>query len=156
VGESVPRSHVEAFYRALGSRDTAQLDPFLDDDVLWINNGPVELLRFCGERRGKAAVLDLYGRVGPSVYKITGFEPEIMVIDGDRCATLGRIKGVKDDGRAVSYRVTQFLRFRGGKVVENRAVIDSFNAVEQVVGPLLGTPEPCEVVANGKASFVAV
>ena len=38
------------------------------------------------------------------------------------------------DGRVISYRLAHFIAFRDGKVVENLSLIDSFDAVEQVLG----------------------
>ena len=36
-------------------------------------------------------------------------------------------------GRMISFRLAQFIKFRGGKLVEMRAILDSFDVVEQVV-----------------------
>jgi ketosteroid isomerase-like protein len=58
-----------------------------------------------------------------------------VLIDGDRAATLNRLSGRRpSDGRSISYRVAQFVRFRAGKVIEYCSVIDSFDAAEQVLG----------------------
>jgi ketosteroid isomerase-like protein len=132
---SVNRTLLDAFYRAYASRDVDKLAPLLDDDCTWTINGPVELLHFCGSRRGKQAVLDMVGRLVPEVFKVTGFVPESVLLDGDRAATLSRLSATRvEDGRVISYRVAQFLRFRNGKVVDYRSVIDSFDAAEQVLG----------------------
>jgi|SRR3954452_20105339 ketosteroid isomerase-like protein len=133
--QPVNRKILEAFYEAYASRDVHKLAPLLDDDCTWTINGPVELLHFCGSRRGKQAVLDMVGRLVPEIFRITGFVPESVLLDGDRAATLSRLsaKRVKD-GRVISYRVAQFLRFRNRKVVDYRSVIDSFDAAEQVLG----------------------
>jgi ketosteroid isomerase-like protein len=129
------RTLLDAFYRAYASRDVDKLAPLLDDDCTWAINGPVELLHFCGSRRGKQAVLDMVGRLVPEIFRITGFVPESVLLDGDRAATLSRLSAKRvDDGRVISYRVAQFLRFRNGKVVDYRSVIDSFDAAEQVLG----------------------
>jgi len=126
---------VQAFFQAFASKDPAKLAPFLDDQVCWSTAGPVELIRYCGERRGKAAVIDVFSRVAPSVLRLTAYEPEILLVDGDRCATLARLTGVTpESGRVISYRCTQFVQFRDGKVIECRAIIDSFDAAEQFLG----------------------
>ena len=130
----VSRSTVQAFFQAFASQDPAKMAPFLDDDARWSIAGPVELIRYCGERRGKAKVLDLYGRIGPASLRVTAYEPEILLVDGDRCETLARLTGVTPGGRVISYRCTQFLQFRDGKVIEYRAIIDSFDAAEQFLG----------------------
>ena len=132
---SVPRTVVEAFYEVYAARDIDRVAPFLDDDVEWIISGPVDVLPFCGRRRGKAAVLDLLRRVVPEVFDIYNFVVDTMVIDGDRVATFNRLSArAGGDGRVISYQLAHFMRFRGGKVVENLSLIDSFDAAEQVLG----------------------
>jgi ketosteroid isomerase-like protein len=138
---------LHAFNDAYARRDLAALDLLLDDDAHWLINGPVELLHFCGERRGKRAVLDMVGRIAPAQFKIITFVPETVLIDGDRASTLTRMTGERTgDGRIISYRVAQFIRFRNNKVVKYCSVIDSFDAAEQVLGrPIaLGTSQPFE------------
>ena len=72
----VCRTVVEAFYMAFSSRDPAEIARFIDDDASWVTVGPIDLPRFCGERRGKPAILDLFQRVGPAVLEITALVPE--------------------------------------------------------------------------------
>jgi len=131
----VRRSVVEAFYRAFASRDPAAIAPFIADDAKWIIVGPVDVLAFCGERRGKEAVLDLFRHVVPAVLRFTGFTPEILLVDGDRAATLSRVTAVQQaTGRTISYRCSQFVHFRADQVIDFRSVIDSFDAAEQMLG----------------------
>ena len=141
--EALPRSVVEAYYKAYAARDADAVAGFLDDDVQWTISGPVDLLPFCGSRRGKAAVLDLMQRLVPEVFTIFSFIPEAMVIDGDRVATLNRLtaRGVAD-GHIISYRLAHFTRFRDGKVIDNVSLLDSFDAVEQVLGHPLPAHAP--------------
>jgi ketosteroid isomerase-like protein len=132
--QPVPRSLVEAFYQAYASRDAEAIAPFLDDNVEWTISGPVGVLGFCGCRHGKEAVLDLLARQVPEVFRVFSFVPETTLVDGDRAATLSRLCARSRDGRAISYRLSHFLHFRDGKIVENISLIDSFDAVEQVLG----------------------
>jgi ketosteroid isomerase-like protein len=131
----VARSTVQAFFEAFASKDPARLAPFLHPDVMWAIVGPIELIAYAGERRGPAAVLDMFGRVAPAALRLTAFEPEILLVDGDRAAMLARLTGVlPGSGRTISYRATQFIRFVGGQVIDYRSVIDSFDAAEQFLG----------------------
>lgn len=138
--DAVPRAVVEAFYEVYAARDIDRVAPFLDEDVDWTISGPVDVLPFCGRRRGKAAVIDLMRQVVPNVFEIYNFVIDTMVIDGERVATFNRLSArLNDDGRIISYRLAHFMRFRAGKVVENLSLIDSFDAAEQVLGhPLAG------------------
>jgi ketosteroid isomerase-like protein len=59
----------------------------------------------------------------------------MMLVDGDGAAVLGRLTASKrDDGHAISYRIAHFIKFRDEKVVEYMSIIDSFDAVEQMLG----------------------
>ena len=152
--ERVSRETVQAFYEAYTARDLGKLGSLLDDDAVWSISGPVELLQFCGERRGKQAVLDMVGRLVPEVFEITSFAADTVLIDDDRAASLNRLTGRRTaDGRIISYRVATFVRFRAGKVAEYSSVIDSFDAAEQVLGHSFA---PANGVAVGDGALVAV
>lgn len=139
---SVSRDVVEAFYKAYAVRDAAKVAPFLHEDVEWTISGPVDLLPFCGTRHGRAAVIDLIEDVVPSVIRVFNFTTEALLVDGDRVASLNRLAARHaGDGRVISYRVAHFMRFKDDKVVENFSFIDSFDAVEQVLGHALAPHE---------------
>ena len=111
----VSRDTVLAFVQAFASGDPAQIEPLLHDNVRWNIVGPVELIRFCGEWRGKAKALDVFAKVVPSVVTMGGYDLELLLVDGDRCVTLARISDTKSD---IGYRCTQFVRFQDDKVIE--------------------------------------
>jgi ketosteroid isomerase-like protein len=103
--------------------------------VEWSISGPVEYLQFCGIHRGKADVVDLIRRQIPAVLRTFSFVPESIVVDGDQVAMLHRQSSRRAlDGRVINYSVANFLRFRDDKVVQNLSLLDSFDAVEQVLG----------------------
>jgi ketosteroid isomerase-like protein len=137
--QPVPRAVVEGFYKALAVCDMQALSPYLDDDVVWTISGPVDILQFCGRRSGKAVVLKLLDRDIPLLLEKRRLIPQAMLIDGDRAAVLGKLMATRRDiGHAISYRIAQFVQFRDGKVTDYVSIIDSFDAVEQVLGhPLL-------------------
>lgn len=143
---NVTRDYVEQFRQARHSRDPERIAPFLDDHVDWLLTGPVELFGFCGQRHGKAEVLDALTRLHPEV--LSGFKVELasLLIDRDRVASLSRLTGVqRSTGRTISYNQAQFLRFRDGKIVEYRGIIDSYSAAEQMIGhPISLSDGPCE------------
>jgi ketosteroid isomerase-like protein len=141
------REYVDSFRRARRSRDAKLIEPFLDDNIDWLLTGPVELMGFCGQRRGKAEVLDALTRQHPAV--LSGFTVDIAftLIDRDRVASLSRLTGIqRTTGRTISYNQAQFMRFRGGRIFEYRGIIDSFSAAEQMIGhPIALSDGPCEI-----------
>ncbi len=117
-------------------------------------SGPVDLMPFCGERRGKQAVLDMVARIAPRQFAVVSFTPELVLIDGERASTLCRATGQRAaNGRTIGWRVAQFMRFRDQKIVEYCSVIDSFDAAEQVLGHSIEL-EAGELVAQRDAVAV--
>ena len=143
MNEPVTRAMVEAFYKAYAARDTDKIGQFLHDNVEWSISGPVDVLPFCGIRHGKAAVLDMVGRLFPEVFRIFSLVPDAILVDGDQAAILSRLSGQNGGDRVISYRLAHFVRFRAGKIIRNLSLIDSFDAVEQVLGHQLDVHE-CE------------
>ena len=135
--ETTIRPIVEAFYRASAERDVARAMSFIADDVDWLVQGPVDIFAFLGQRRGKAAVQEGYREIARKL-EITGYRVETLLVDGDRAAALIRLTSiVRATAKTMSIRTSQFSRFRDGKMVEMRAVIDSYDMVEQALGRAL-------------------
>ena len=154
MSSAVPRALVEAFYEAYAARDIDKVGEFLADDVTWTISGPVDLLRFCGTRHGKAAALDMIGRQISEVYQVLSFVPDAILVDGEWAASINRLSArLNARERTISFRLAHFLRFRDGKIVEMRAIIDSYDAVEQVLGQQLAAPVAARA---GNGRLVAV
>ena len=156
--DTVARSTVQAFYEAYLKLDTERVAQFLDADVDWIISGPVDVLAYCGQRRGKAAVLEIFDRLFPQTLKTTSFDPQSLLIDENRVAMLVNLSAiVRETGRKVSYRVAHFLRFRNDKVFEFRSIIDSFDAAEQVLGHSINVSQyRSHTDANAAGDVIAV
>ena len=142
MAQILTRDHVENFRRARLTRDPRQVEPFLDDNVDWLVTGPIELLHFCGQRRGKAEVLDCIVRQQPSVLNVLKVELTALLIDRDRTATFSRMVAMlPGTERTISYHQAQFMRFRDNKIFEYRGIIDSFDAAEQMMGYPIALPD---------------
>ena len=136
------RSDIQAFFDAMCRHDYGAITGFLADDVEWTISGPVDVLPFCGSRRGREAVRQLIVREVPAVFDIFSFVTDTVLIDGDRVATLNRLAAHSaSDARVISYRLAHFLLFADGKIQEALSLIDSFDAVEQVLGHPLAVHE---------------
>ena len=142
MAETTIRPIVEAFYRASAERDIAGAIALIDDNVDWLVQGPVDVFAFFGQRRGKAAVLDGYREVARKL-DVTGYEVEALLVEGDRAAAMIRLTSiVRATGKVMTVRTSQFSRFRAGKMVEMRAVLDSYDMVEQTIGRVLDLTDP--------------
>jgi ketosteroid isomerase-like protein len=132
---TISRAEVDVFREAYTNRDIETVAEFLDDDVEWTVSGPVDILPFSGIHRGKAAVLNLITRQIPKVLRVDRLEPQTALVDGNQAALLNRVIARHNgDGRAISYRLANFMRFRDCKIVKNLSFLDTFDAAEQVLG----------------------
>ena len=149
---SVPRSVVDAFYHVYAARDADKIAAFLDDDIEWTISGPVDILPFCGQRVGKDVVMKLLERDIPTLLSSRRFVAKTMLVDvcsSDRAAVLGKLAATKrDGGRAISYRIAHFIQFRDEKVIDYVSIIDSFDAVEQMLGYSLDAYDGYRVDGN--------
>ncbi len=144
----VPRATVKAFYEAYATFDPVKCEPYIHDDIQWMVAGPVDLLKFCGAKRGKAEVLDFIGRVLHEVFEHPHVTPQLLLVDGDRASALARMSGTqRRTGRSVAYSVAQFFRFQDGRLIELYVLIDSFDAAQQVLGHTIGLPGADDTVA---------
>ena len=159
MADSISRDLVEGFYGALTRRDFDAVATYIDDDISWSISGPVDVLPFCGQRQGKAEVMDVIANKVPAILPTRKFVPECMLVDGDRAAILGRLHAKHaGTGHTISYRISHFMRFANGKLVEYSSVLDSFDAAEQVLGRRIEAGDMVREPkrANGEIELVAV
>jgi hypothetical protein len=94
----------------------ARIEPFLDDDVRWLISGPVEVIPFCGERRGKKAVIDAIIRIVPALLTVTKLELEELLVEGERAAGFTRVTAVRRAPAVISYQRASFFSFATTKL----------------------------------------
>src|SRR4051812_40846935 len=94
---TTPVSHelVRAFFQARVSYDPARIAALLDDDIEWSMSGPIDVLRYAGQYRGKQAVLNALVTEGLKTFKVTDLQINDIVVDGEQAATHCRVIGVK-------------------------------------------------------------
>ena len=140
--ETSIRPIAEAFYKASGKRDIDQVMGLIAEDVDWLVQGPIDVFPFLGQRRGRGAVLEGYREMVRKL-ELTGYHVESLLVDGDRAAAMIRISAVvRATAKVMSVRTSQFSRFRNGKLIEMRGLLDSFDMVEQTIGRSLDVLSP--------------
>ena len=131
----VSKQHVRDFYDAKMSRDPEVIGPFLHDNVDWSIAGPVDLIPFCGQWRGKPAAIDVMCRVAPSCITVNKLIIDDLLLDGDNAAVFNRITSTQNrTGRTITYQRAEFFGFSDGKILTYRSIMDSFDIAEQVLG----------------------
>lgn len=128
------RQTVERYYAACARRDPDLMVEFFHDEATWIYSGPPSVLPYCGRHKGKPAIREAYRRMFDFLVMVE-FTPQMQAVDGDVSATLVEFHGRDPrSGRIVTSRFAHFIRWRDGRIIEFRAIVDSLDAVEQVLG----------------------
>jgi ketosteroid isomerase-like protein len=130
LGRPAP-SYLCEFYNAYLRGDAKRLDAVLHDDVAWLISGPADHVDFFGMRRGKT---------------------EQLLVQDDRAASFGRVRSrQRETKRSIRFAYAHFMRFQDGKLISMRALTDSFDAVEQLMGYRISLVSgPSLVPANSK------
>ena len=128
------RGFTRAFCDALAARTPAQLAPLISDDIDWTMFGPIDLFPFFGQHKGKAAVLSMFGEMGQHL-QLRGCDTEKTLAEDGHAATMMRIRARDNhSGRMLTFRLALFTRFADEKLMSLHALVDTFDAVEQVLG----------------------
>ena len=132
--DDATRALVQNLYDAYSRGDRDRLAVLLDDNIDWIIHAPVQVFSFAGARHGKAEVLATLTGITRD-YVLERYEPEVIIVENDRAAVTSSVAfKQRTTGRTLSFRNANFLRFQGGRLVEFREFIDTFDVVEQALG----------------------
>jgi len=128
------RTRLYALYAAFaaGRFDDALRE--FDDNVVMTSHAPVEAFPVLGRRQGKAAV-ETTMRAMHAGFEHLGYAPVFMVVENDAAAVIVLAKlRQRATGRIIQLFVAHFLRLQNGRIVELSEFMDSFDAVQQVLG----------------------
>ena len=129
-----------ALRNGLASQDSADIAPSLHDEVDWAIFGPIDMFPYLGARQGKEAALDSISQIADN-FRVHKIKQEDVVLGDESASALLRCSlNSNDTNRPISVRIAAFIRFRDGKVASLRAVIDTFDLVEQALGRQIHLP----------------
>jgi len=130
-----------AFHRALNERQTDHLESILDENVDWAIYGPIDMFAFLGPRHGKRAVIDVVREIS-DIVNLHRFERESVMLGENSAASLMRYSLTPTaSGQPISVRIAIFATFNAGRLTSLRAVIDTFDLVEQALGRQIHLPK---------------
>ena len=105
-----------------------------DENVDFISNAPIDVFPYLGRRNGRTQVMRALKAVHDE-FSTVEYVPLKINID-DQCA--GVIVSIRltqrATGRDIRLSAAHFLRFEDDRIVEYRAFLDTFEAVQQVLG----------------------
>ena len=130
-----------AFHRALNERQTDHLESILDENVDWAIYGPIDMFAFLGPRHGKRAVIDVVREIS-DIVSLHRFDRESIMLSEDSAASLMRYSLTPAaSGNPISVRIAIFATFKAGRLTNLRAIIDTFDLVEQALGRQIHLPK---------------
>lgn len=130
-----------ALHRAINERQTDQLESVLDDNVDWAIYGPIDMFAFFGARHGKRSVIEVVRQIA-DVVRLHRFDRESVMLGEDSAASLMRFSLTPANSNTpISVRIAHFAQFKGGRLTNLRAVIDTFDLVEQTLGRQIHLPK---------------
>lgn len=129
-----------AFHRALNERQTDHLESILDENVDWAIYGPIDMFPFLGPRHGKRAVVDVVREIS-DVVSLHRFDRESIMLGENSAASLMRYSLMPAAGNPISVRIAIFATFKAGRLTSLRAIIDTFDLVEQALGRQIHLPK---------------
>ena len=120
--------------------DDALLD--FDDNVMMTSYAPIEVFPALGRRQGKAAVAATMHAMQADFEHLT-YVPVFMVTEAETAAVILLAKlRQRATNRIIQLFVAHFWRLQNGRIVELREFMDSFDAVQQVLGREIFASKP--------------
>jgi ketosteroid isomerase-like protein len=130
-----------ALHTAINERRPDDLETQIDDDVDWVIHGPIDMFPFLGARRGKAAVLEVCRQISENV-RVHRFDRESIVLGEDSAASMMRYSlTALDWNKPINLRLAHFARFRAGRLLNIRVLLDTYDLVEQALGRPIHLPK---------------
>lgn len=129
-----------ALHRAINDRQLQDLQDLLDENVDWAIYGPIDMFPFFGARRGKAAVMEVCQTLADNI-RIHRFDRESVMLGDDTASSLIKYTlTARDSNKPISIRLAHFVQFKDGKLSSLRALVDTFDLVEQALGRSIELP----------------
>ena len=130
-----------ALHRAINERQREDLETLIDEDVDWAIYGPIDMFPFLGARHGKAAVLEVIRQIAENV-RVRRFERESVMLGEDSAASMMRYSlTALDSNKPISLRLAHFAKFKAGRLISIRVLVDTFDLVEQALGHPIHLPK---------------
>lgn len=135
------KERIYAVYEAFSTANFDILSDMFDEQVDFESNAPIEVFPYLGRLLGRAAVIRAL-RAFHGEFESIVFIPLRIIIDGQSAGLIVSIQfKQRTTQRAVRLFAAHFLRFNDNRIVEYRAFLDTFEAVQQVLGRELDLQE---------------
>lgn len=128
------RARIYDLYTAYGKGRFDFVLNYFDDRAEFISYAPVDVFPYLGRQRGKAAIAQTMKKVHAEFEHLT-YQPIFMVVEKDDAGVIVMVRlRQRSTDRIIQLLTAHFIRFRDGRIIELREFMDSFDAVQQVLG----------------------
>jgi ketosteroid isomerase-like protein len=121
-------------YQKFSEGHLDEVADMFDQDVTFISNAPIDVFPYLGRRLGRMEVMKALERVHDEFSSISYVPLKIILEDQSAGVILSIRLTQRQTGRFVHVFAAHFLRFKDNRISEYRAFLDSFEAVQQVLG----------------------
>jgi|SRR6516165_162112 ketosteroid isomerase-like protein len=128
------KKRIYQIYEAFSAGRIDLLNDVFDENVDFVTNAPTEVFPYLGRHLGRTEVIKALRAVHDE-FEAVSFLPIWMVTERDTAGVILSVHATqKATGRIVRFFAAHFLRLRDDRIVEYRAIMDSLQAVQQVLG----------------------
>ncbi len=129
-----------ALHGAINDRQFEDIETLIDEEIDWAVYGPIDMFPFLGARQGRRAVIEVIRQIADN-FRLRRFDRETVMLGLDSAASMLRYSlTARDSDKPISLRVAHFARFRAGRLINLRVLVDSFDLVEQALGRPIHLP----------------
>ena len=129
------KERIYEIYRTFSAGQFDEVADMFDENVDFISNAPIDVFPYLGRRVGKAQVMSALKAVHDQFSSVE-FVPIKIVADGESAGLIVSMRLTQRHfgGRNIRLFAAHFIRLKDNRIVEYRAFLDTFEAVQQVLG----------------------
>jgi ketosteroid isomerase-like protein len=135
------RARLYDLYAAFGEGKIDLALQSFDDTAVFTSYTPIDVFPYLGRQTGKIAIAAMMTNMHAEFEHLT-FQPIFIVAEKDAGAAIIMVRlRQRSTGRIIQLLTAHFIQFRDDKISELRELMDSFDAVQQVLGRELDIPK---------------
>jgi ketosteroid isomerase-like protein len=128
------KERIYKIYQTFSAGRFDELADLFDERVEFISNAPIEVFPYLGRRSGRAQVMEALRAVHEHFSSVE-FMPLNIITDEESAGIIVSIRLTeRATSRAIRLVAAHFLQFKDNRIVDYRAFLDTFEAVQQTLG----------------------
>jgi len=128
------KERIYEIYQTFSAGNLDELAAMFDENVDFVSNAPIEVFPYLGHRIGRTQVMKAL-KVVHDEFNSIEYLPLKIIVDDQSAGVIVSIRLTQRvTGRLIRVFAAHFLQFKDNRISEYRAFLDTFEAVQQVVG----------------------